>query len=265
MRIFVCVKQILDPEVPAGVFKIDASARRPVRQGIPLVMDSYAANALEVGLQLRERVPAAHLTVLCLGDDEAEDVLRDALALTADEAIRVWDPSWCDLDGLAVAHVLGRAIAATGGADVVLCGREAGDVEEGVVGPALAEELGAACVTLAERVEPLADGELLVQKTGRGERLSLAVPIPAVITVTSTKDNVLRMAKVKDRMLARRKRIRVLAASELDVDAERLSRSAQVVQMRLPEARGGCEFIDGADAREQAVNLVRRLRERKIV
>ena len=40
-------------------------------------------------------------TTLCLGDEESEDVLRRALAFTADQAVRIWDDEWEDLDGQA--------------------------------------------------------------------------------------------------------------------------------------------------------------------
>ncbi|HEY8449283.1 MAG TPA: electron transfer flavoprotein subunit beta/FixA family protein [Bacillota bacterium] len=265
LRIAVCLKQVLDPELPPASFRIDAEGLRPDVPGAPLVMDSYAANALEVGLKLREQVAGSTLTVFCVGDERADEVIRQAFEVTADEGVRAWDPGWERLDALATAHILARAIVTAGGADVVLCGREAGDIEEGLVGPALAEELDAACVTVAERVAPGGPNDwLVVEKRGRSGLLRLAAEPPLVVTITSTKDNVLRMAKVKDKMLARRKRVRVVGAGELGLDPARARPRTELCALTLAESRGTCQWITGADGAELAAQLVRRLRELKL-
>ena len=65
------------------------------------VPDSYAEHALELGIQLRYRFPGSTATALCVGDSASDEVLRRAYALTANAAVRAWDPSWLDLDALA--------------------------------------------------------------------------------------------------------------------------------------------------------------------
>ena len=114
MHIVVCVKHILDPEMPLKYFKIDAATNKPVQGNASYVMDSYSENALEVGLQLKEKLQGAKVTVLTMGDASSEEVLRTALAVGADYAVRAWDPGWADLDASGVAHVLARAIEAIG-------------------------------------------------------------------------------------------------------------------------------------------------------
>ena len=82
----------------------------------------------------------------------SEDVLRRAFAFTADQAVRVWDDEWEDLDGQAVGHILAQTIKKLGGAGFVLTGYQASDIEEGLVGPVMAEELGIPCVTLVSAI-----------------------------------------------------------------------------------------------------------------
>ena len=88
MHIVVCLKQVLDPEITPRYFQIDPATNRPVNEDSDMVLDSFAENALELAIQLRDKTPGATVTALCLGEESAEDVLRRALAFTADAAVR---------------------------------------------------------------------------------------------------------------------------------------------------------------------------------
>lgn len=265
MHLVVCIKPILDPEMPVSRFRVDPETQRPVTDDVPLVPDSYAENALETAIQLKEKHPGTRVTALCLGDESAEETLRRALAMTADAAVRVWDPSWDRLDGLAVAHVLARTVAALGGADLVLAGRQAGDIEEGVVGPAMAEELGWPCLTLATYVE-VVDGRVRVRREALdGGETVLESTLPVVITVTSSEFNVPRLPKVRDRMLARGKPIRVLNAGNVQPDPDRLRPGVELVQLAVQQLDSHCELIEGDNGAEKAAALRRRLEELKLL
>ena len=119
MHIVVCLKQVIDPEIPPRYFKIDPETNRPEEGSGDMVMDSYAENALEAAIQLRDKIDGATVTALCLGDEESEDVLRRALAFTADQAVRVWDDEWENLDGQAVGYILAQTIKNLGDVDLV--------------------------------------------------------------------------------------------------------------------------------------------------
>lgn len=264
MRIVVCVKQVLDPELGSQEFRLDPGTNRPEPGSAGMVLDSYAENALETAIQLRDSIPGATVTALTLGDKGAEDVLRRALAFTANGAARIWDPAWAELDGSGVAHVLARAVAALGGADLVLTGRQAGDVEEGVVGPIMAEELGWPCVTLASAIAP-ADNELQVTREAEDGYSVLRVPTPAVVTMTSSESNVPRMPKVRDTLMARSKPIRQLTAAEAGVDAFRLEPGFRLERAAVPDTDTTCELLTPPERPEQAGDLIGRLRELKIL
>ena len=118
-----------------------------------MVMDSYAENALEAAIQLRDKIDGATVTALCLGNEESEDVLRRALAFTADQAVRVWDDEWESLDGQAIGYILAQTIINLGDVDLVLTGYQASDIEEGLVGTVMAEELSIPSVTLVSEFE----------------------------------------------------------------------------------------------------------------
>src|SRR5918997_3339992 len=119
MNILVCLKQILDPEVPARDFRVDAARREAERASAKLVTNIFCENALEKALQLRERAGGARITVLSYGRPTAEDSLRKALAMKADAAALVVNESeGTTPDPLAVARVLAAAVRKLGAFDL---------------------------------------------------------------------------------------------------------------------------------------------------
>lgn len=264
MNIVVCLKQILDPEMPARDFKIDNATKKPIQGKAKMVMDSYSEYALEVAVQLRDQIPGSKVTAVSVGDKPAEEVLRRALAVTADVAIRAWDAAWTDLDGGAVAQLLAAAIKKSGGADLVLLGRQAGDIERGVVGPMLAEALGAPCATVVARVAPAGGGLQLRREVEGGVNL-VETKLPVVVTITNDETNAPRLPKVKDLMMATRKPITLYGAADLGVDAAKLAPKTELRELFIPVSDGVCEIIEGDDGAAWAQNLTRRLRELKVV
>lgn len=257
------MKQVLDPEIAPKDFKVDTAARKPVQGSAKLVMDPYSENALELGVQLKEKTGAT-LVAVALGDKGAEETLRRALSLTCDEAILVSDPEAGERDGFAIAHILAKAIAATGGADLVLTGRQAGDWDRGIVGPILAEELGLGCATMAATIE--SSGETLdIRREIEGGYESVQVKLPAVVTCTSHEKNVIRIPKVKDVMMAHRKPIKTLTVAELGADESHLAPGVSLQALLVPTLDGKCEVIEGEGGSEKAANLAKRLRELKLV
>ena len=81
MHIVVCLKQVVDPEIPPRYFKIDPETNRPEDGSWDMVMDSYAENALEAAIQFRDKIDGAKVTALCLGDEESEDVLAQSISI----------------------------------------------------------------------------------------------------------------------------------------------------------------------------------------
>ncbi|WP_342430731.1 electron transfer flavoprotein subunit beta/FixA family protein [Neobacillus sp. FSL H8-0543] len=264
MHIVVCLKQVLDPEISPRYFKIDPKTNRPEDGSSDMVMDSYAENALETAIQLRDSVEGATVTALCLGDEETEDVLRRALAFTADQAVRVWDDDWEDLDGQAVGHILAKTIIALGGADLVLTGYQASDIEEGLVGPVIAEELGNSCVTLVSELA-IENSAFRVTCEAENGYAIIDVPSPAVLTIVSSEKNVPRLPKVKDIRLSRSKPIKELEADDIELDFERCQPAVSLERVYVPNRDVACEVLTGEDGMELAHELAGRLLELKVL
>jgi electron transfer flavoprotein beta subunit len=265
MHIVVLVKQVLDPEVPARAFRVNREQKVPEVARAPQVMSIFDGNALEVALKLREATGDAKVTVLSLGEKSAEEVLRKALAVTADQAVLLADPAFASLDSLGKATVLAAAIRKLGDVDLVLAGRQAADWEAGQVGPMIAEELGWPCVAFVSRIMPdggalrlrreLEDGFQLVQLNGKG-----------VATVTNDETNVLRFAKVRDVMMSARKPIQTWNAAALGLDPGALPEPAvETLDLAVPEQPKHAEMIPGDTPADRARNLARRLRELNVI
>jgi hypothetical protein len=81
MHIVVCIKQIIDPEIPPAEFRIDFEARKAVEDQGKRVLNPYDGNALEVALQLKDRHKETKVTVMTMGAESDQKVLRHALAM----------------------------------------------------------------------------------------------------------------------------------------------------------------------------------------
>jgi len=265
-NIVVCIKQIIDPEMPATQFKLDKAARRQLRDGANLVISAYDQNALEVALQLKEKA-GGKVTALSLGEAGASSALKSALGMGADEATLLSDPAFLECDQFGVAHVLAAGIRKLGAYDLVLCGCVSGDWGDRMVGSLLAEELGIGCATFATRIEAV-DGALILRRVVENGVERLEGKPPLVATIVSDETNTPRYPKLRDIMAAGKKAIPVWKAADLQVDAARLgtaSRRAEVDDLYIPVRDSKCEVIDGETAEEKADRLALRLRELKLI
>ena len=261
MNILVCLKQILDPEMPARDFRVDAVKREAERGSANLVTNIFCENALETALQLRERGGGAKITVLSYGQPSAEDSLRKALAMKADAAALVVNDGEANPDPLAVARVLAAAIRKLGTFDLIMVGREAGDWGAGQTGGLIAEELGLPCVSFVDHIED-ADGRLrLKRQTDAGWEVLEAEP-PVVVTVTNDEHNVPRIPKVRDVMMSYRQPLMTWTPDDLGITADgALDANAyyEVADLFVPQKEARCEFVAGATLDEKVEAFARRV------
>ena len=259
MNILVCLKQILDPEVPARDFRVDAARREAEQGSANLVTNIFCENALETALQLRERAGAGKITVLSYGRPTAEDSLRKALAMKADAAALVLNESEGSPDPLAVAKVLAAAIRKLGEFDLVMTGREAGDWGAGQTGGLLAEELGLPCVSFVDTVESSGGGLRLKRQTDTGWEVFEAAP-PVVVTVTNDEHNVPRIPKVRDVMMSYRQPLTKFTLSDLGLAAGG-NDYYEVAELSIPQKETRCDFVPGDTLEEKVEAFARRIVE----
>ena len=104
LRIVVCVKAVPDPK-EAHKIKIDPVTKTLMRLDVPLVLNLLDKNAMEAALQLKEQLDA-HITVLSMGPSAAGNVVKECLALGADDGFLLSDRSFGGADAYATAYTL---------------------------------------------------------------------------------------------------------------------------------------------------------------
>ena len=189
MHIVICVKQVVDPDgvnsyALWGQLEVDAGGRAFATR-LPLIVNAYDDQAIEAALRLRDDGGEVRITAVTVGGEDADPVLRHCVAMGCDSIVRIDDPGAAAADALRTARLLAAAIRELGDVDLVLCGRQSSDYDQGTVPAAIAELLGFAYVTVAFDVRAAEDGRLRVRRaTPLGEEL-VSAPAPAVVTISN--------------------------------------------------------------------------------
>lgn len=168
-------------------------------------MNPFDRQALETALILKD-TSGAKVTVRFDGTAAGNGYFeRMAIAMGADDAVLISDRALAGSDTLATSVALAAAVRKVGECDLVLCGKQAIDGDTAQVGPEMAEHLGIPQVTGALKVALGADGRLLVERENESSCQTLAVTLPAVVTVTKSEKEP-RFASIKGKMKARKAR-----------------------------------------------------------
>lgn len=266
MEIIVCIKQILDPDLPPSKFTIDAQKNGVLPpEGIPAVINPYDALALEAALRIKEK-SGGQITVLTIGDPKAEEMMRKALAMGADEGRIISAPALEGLDSFATAFLLSQAIRKIGKFDLILCGRQAADWDSGAVGSVLAEYLGIPVVVRAKEISAL-NGKVTVESVSSAGSEIMEVLLPALVTVS----NELGKARIPSGwgiIKAAKKEIPVWSLETIGVDqssTDKLAPRNKLLKLSAPSMERICEFVKGETPEEIAEKLIQKLLEKKIL
>src|SRR5919109_1103891 len=220
---------------------------------------------IEAALQLKEQ-QGGKVTIVSLGPDFAQRAVKQAIAMGADEGILLKDPAFEDADSYSTAYILSAAMKKIGAFDLILCGRQAADWDVGQVGPSLAELLGIACVTIAQKIE-VVNGTVQVERIVEGGYDVIEAGLPALITV-SNEINKPRYPTLRGIMAAGKKQIPTWDAAALGIDPARLGANAahaRVLKLYVPVHEAHCEFLEGDTDEEKGEKLDLRLREAKLI
>ncbi len=257
MNIVVCLKQ-----VPGTTdVKIDPQTNTLIRQGIKNVINPFDTYALEEGVRLKERF-GGKVTVLSMGPPQAEEALREALSLGADEAILLSDKAFAGADTWATAYTLSAAIRKAGQIDIIICGRQTMDGDTGQVGPELSEMLQIPFVAYVSKIDDIAGSQMRVQRLIEEGHEIIESPVPAVISVTK-EINVPRLPSLRGIIRAKKAVIPVWTVKELGVDPNMVGlagSATKVIKIFFPQRVCKAEALNG-DPASQVERLVTRLRE----
>jgi len=266
IEIVVCMKVIIDPEVPYHTFAIDRDAKRALPPvGLPPVFSPFDENALECALRIKD-ARECRVTVLSVGKAVPKSLMQTVMAAGADLAIAVEGPQLDGLDPFSTAAVLAVSIKKAGEFDLVLTGRQAADWDAGLVWAGLAEHLDVACVTVAQKVEPR-DGRLIVERCVSDGVEIVEAELPALVTVSNEAGELRNVALAA---LMEAKKREIVRWSATDVGFEGLGGPAgsvmELADLSLPMLEiVDRRMIEGEDAREKGRRLARLLAEEGVL
>ncbi|MCC8123380.1 MAG: electron transfer flavoprotein subunit beta/FixA family protein [Oscillospiraceae bacterium] len=255
MNIFVCIKQVPD----TTEVKLDAETKTIMREGVASIINPFDTYAIEESIRIKEKL-GGKVTAISMGILSAQKLLREAIALGADQGVLLSDKVFAGADTLATAYTLSMGIQKIGNFDLILCGKQSTDGDTAQVGPSLAEKLGIPHTTNVRKIEEICDGYIRCQRMKDDGYEIVEMPLPAVITVVK-EINEPRLSTIKGIMRAKQATIHVWNANDIDADKSLCGLSGsptQVVKTFMPVLHINAEMIKG-DADQQAKKLVDKL------
>ncbi|WPB89276.1 electron transfer flavoprotein subunit beta/FixA family protein [Streptomyces malaysiensis] len=236
MKIVVLVKYVPDATGDRR-FEPDSTVDRDGVDGLLCELDEYA---VEQALQIKEARADENVevTALTVGPDDAEDALRKALQMGADNAVHICDEDIAGSDALATSLVLAEAVKkADGGAvpDLVVTGMASTDGGMGVVPAMLAERLGIPQVTLASAVETEGD-RVRIRRDGDAATESVVATLPLVLSVTDQSGEA-RYPSFRGIMAAKKKPLETWDLTDLGIDASLVGLDASRTTVEATAAR----------------------------
>jgi len=261
MKIVVLVKQVPDTHE----VKLDRKTGTLIREGVPSIINPEDKNALEEALQLKEAM-GARVVVVSMGPPQAEDALREALAMGADEAILLTDRAFAGADTWATATTLGHALKKIGDFDLVLAGRQAIDGDTAQVGPQLAEYLKVPQVTYV-REFAVKDDRVRAQRTLEDGFEEIEAQLPALLTITQEANEPRYPAAGAIMTAYRDREVTFWGAEDVGADPEAVGLKGSPTQVKrsfTPPPKEPGQIIKGAPA-EAAKDLAAILRAKNII
>jgi electron transfer flavoprotein beta subunit len=242
MKILVCISNV--PDTTTKVKFVEANTKLDTA-GIQWVINPWDELSLTRALELKDDVSTGvkSVTVAHVGPASAEPTIRKALAIGADDAIRVnAEPSDAYFVAAQLADVIKKEQF-----DIILCGIESSDYNGSVTGGMLAEFLGIPSVSAVSGLK-IESGKAVITREIDGGREIVSVPSPFVAIVQKGITKEPRIAAMRGIMMARTKPVRIYEP----IPAESLTR---IVVFEKPGQRSACKYVD-AENPKQLVELL---------
>ncbi len=237
MKILVCISHV--PDTTTKIKFVDDNKKLD-ETGIQWIINPWDELSLTRALELKDD-PAngiEKVTVAHVGPVGSEPTIRKALAIGADDAIRINADA---TDGYFVAAQLAEALK-NDSYDIILCGIESSDFNGSVVGGILAEFLGIPSVSAVSSLQ-LENGEVVITREIDGGKETVSIPVPFVAIVQKGITKEPRIPSMRGIMMARSKPINVVEPVAIEALTE-------IVEYEMPKPRAACKFVDAENPAE---------------
>lgn len=262
MKILVCVKQVPD----TNEVRIDPVKGTLIRDGVPSILNPDDANALEAALQIKDREEDVTVAVITMGPPQATYMLRECLAMGADEAYLLSDRAFGGADTCATSTTIAAGIRKVGDVDVIFAGRQAIDGDTAQVGPQVAQRLGLPVVTYVQKIEREDAAHLRVQRQMEDGYEVIEVQMPCLLTCVKEL-NEPRYMSIGSIVDAYKKEITVWNHEDVGLDPKDCGLHAsptQVYRSFTPPQKAKGEMLAGT-VKEMSEALVTKLVEKHLI
>ena len=262
LNILVCIKQVPD----TNDMRIDPKTNNLIREGVPAVVNPTDLNAIEEALRFRDTF-GANVSVLSMGPPQAEQSLREAIAMGVDQAYLLTDRAFGGADTLATSYALWKGVQKieeiSGKLDLLFFGKVAIDGETGQVGPGLAVRMGFPIITYTSRTSKVDMQAKIVEAERRVDDgvERVRVPIPCALTITEAA-NEPRQPTIEGLIKAKKAKINLLNKDAVNADPKKIGLGGSptyVKKVVVPPPKKKGEIKVATDPKESAKWLVDRL------
>jgi electron transfer flavoprotein beta subunit len=242
MKILVCISKT--PDTTAKIAFVEGNTKFD-ETGVQWIINPYDEwYALVRAIELKEKDPETIIHLVTVGGLDAEPIIRKALALGGDEAIRIDSNS---NDSLTVAQEI-ASVAKEGAYDLILTGKETIDYNSACIGAMLSALLDLPFISLATNFDLNGNTATVKREIESGEETA-EVNLPVIVSCQKGVAEQ-RIPNMRGIMAARSKPLKVLASNDIKA-------STKISQFDLPAAKSGVKLIDPENMDE----LVRLLKE----
>lgn len=233
MNICVCISKTPDTTTK---IKFTSDHKSLDAEGVQWIINPYDDHALAAAIELREK-QGGEITVIHVGEASSDPVIRKALAIGADKAIRI---NTKPADAFSVAKMIANTIKDKE-FDIVFTGRESIDFNGNVVCDLLGEFLDMPSVSFVRNLE-LNNNEAIVKRFIDGGSEKLKTKLPLVISAAKELAEP-KIPNMRGIMQARSKQLDVVEPGDVSVPTEYL-------EFEPPKPKGECTFIEPENAEE---------------
>ncbi len=258
LRIWVAVKHGVDvglarPDPATGVVPLDRAPRKT---------SDFDKNAVEEAVRIREKVGGT-VTALSVGPASAKEARREAMAIGADNAVLLGDPTAPPPDSRTVARTLAAYARAVPGFDLWLFGEGSTDHFSGTVGPRVAAERGVPSLCYLRRLVVEESG-VLGDRDLELELERVRAPFPVIVTV-GQEINQPRLPTFMSTLKASKKEIQLQGSAELKLAPTDVAPSTSIRRAYVPETPRKRVTVAGSGPAEVAANLLSALKDEGVV
>jgi electron transfer flavoprotein beta subunit len=197
LKIVVLAKQVPDTRhVGPDAMKPDGTVNRGK---LATVFNPDDLHALELALNIRDRIEGTTVTLLTMGPPKAADIIREGYYRGADFGVMISDRRFGGADTLATSYTLVQGIKKLAPFDLIVGGRQAIDGDTAQVGPQCADKLNIPQVTYVEEILEIEDDKIIARRRLAKGVETVSSPFPCLMTVHGSSPNC-RSRKAKNVM-----------------------------------------------------------------